>query len=72
MMKAQPTARDLRDAILLLDAPKREALELSRTTRTPASYGLMLVLPVTLIVVAFALLVRSSSSLPTLPVLPGW
>lgn len=70
-MKAQRTAYDLStaDAILLLDAPNREAPDVCDTSRAMFSYGLILIVPVALIAAAFALL---SSLTPILPTLPSW
>ena len=70
-MKAQHTAYDLStaDAVLLLDAPNREAPDVCDTSRAMFSYGLILIVPVALIAAAFALL---TSLTPILPTLPSW
>jgi len=70
-MKAQGTASDLptADAVLLLEAPRREAPDMCDTSRPIYSYGLILFLPVALIVAAFTLLTRLT---PTLLALPRW
>ena len=70
-MKAQSTAYDLStaDAVLLLDAPNREAPDVCDTSRAMFSYGLILVVPVALIAAAFVILTRLA---PVLPALPRW
>jgi len=71
IMEAHNTAYDLQtaDAVLLLEAPRREAPDVCDTSRPIYSYGLILVLPVVLIVAAFTLLTRLT---PTLFALPRW
>jgi hypothetical protein len=70
-MKAQRTAHDLStpEAVLLLDAPHREAPDVCDTSRAMFSYGLILIVPAALIAAAFALL---TSLTPILPTLPRW
>ena len=70
-MKAQSTAYDLQtaDAVVMLEAPNREAPDVCDTSRAMFSYGLILVVPVALIAAAFMLLTRV---MPVLPTLPGW
>lgn len=67
-MKAQSTTYDA-DAVLLLDAPNREAPDVCDTSRAGFSYGLILVVPVALIAAAFVLLSRLT---PILLSLPTW
>ena len=70
-MNAQQTPYDLStaDAILLLDAPNREAPDVCDTSRAMFSYGLILIVPVALIAAAFVLL---TNLMPILPTLPTW
>jgi hypothetical protein len=72
-MKTQGAASDpeVADAILLLEAPRREAPDWCITSRATFSYGLILVFSAALIVAAFALLVRAAPAWLVLP-LPRW
>jgi len=67
IMRTQHTAHDFRDAILLLEAPRREAPDLYETSRAPRSYGLILAFPIALIVAACVLLSRLTPALLALP-----
>ena len=68
-MKDQPTACDWRaaDAVLLLEAPRREAPDVCDASRATFSFGLILAFPVALILAALALLARLPSVLPAFP-----
>ena len=55
---------DKADAILLLDAPRRESPDVCDTSRATFSYALILAVPVALILAAFAFLSRLTPELP--------
>ena len=60
---------DKADAILLLDAPKREAPDVCDTSRATFSYALILAVPVALILAGFAFLSRLTPELPAVSAL---
>ena len=55
------------DAVLLLDPPTREAPDVCDASRAAFSYGLILAIPITLIVVAFTVLSRLTPTLLAWP-----
>lgn len=65
-MNTQGTAFDLNtaDAVLLLDAPNREAPDVCATSRATCSYALILAVPMALILAGFTVL---SQLVPELP-----
>jgi hypothetical protein len=65
-MNTQGTAMDLdkADALLLLDAPRRESPDVCDTSRATFSYALILAIPVALILAGFAFLSRLTPELP--------
>jgi hypothetical protein len=66
-MNTQATAFDLdtADAVLLLEAPRREAPDVCDASRATFSYALILAIPVALMVAAFAFLTRLTPVFPT-------
>ena len=65
-MKAERSTYNLEtaDAVLLLEAPRRESPALTDVTRATCSYGLLLAIPAALIVTAFAFVTRLAAALP--------
>jgi hypothetical protein len=57
------------DAVLMLEAPRREAPDVCDASRATFSYALILVIPVALMVAAFTLLTRLTPALPTVTTL---
>ena len=65
-MNTQSTAFNLEtaDAVLMLEAPKREAPDVCDASRATFSYALILAIPVALMVAAFTFLARLTPALP--------
>jgi hypothetical protein len=67
MKASHSTHIETSDAVLLLEAPRREAPRIEDTSRAAFSYGLLLTIPAALILAAWMLLPRLVPALPALP-----